>query len=325
MRYIDLFAGAGGLSEGFTRAGFEAVAHVEMNQDACFTIKTRLAYHFLKDKGKLDAYEYYLKDEISRDALYHYIPKEILASVINAQISDATIESIFSQIDALNGDKKIDLIVGGPPCQAYSVAGRGRIKNINEKQQNSEKQTDERYFLFRQYVKFLEKYQPNMFVFENVTGLVTAGGGVYLEEMCQEFKKIGYEVNIHLDKNKNTEKVDIFDTSNYGVLQSRKRVIVVGCKEGFAFDMSKFKIDTINFNVKKDLLEDLPSLQPNDGHRTTDYTKKATDYQKKYYIRDAFFDFTTLHATRPHNERDLKIYNPPKYKNIYQMLSNIKY
>jgi DNA (cytosine-5)-methyltransferase 1 len=74
--YLDLFAGAGGLSEGFIRAGFEPVAHIEMNSAACFTLKTRMSYHWLKAHKKLEIYKAYLEGTISRCALYAEIPDE---------------------------------------------------------------------------------------------------------------------------------------------------------------------------------------------------------------------------------------------------------
>jgi DNA (cytosine-5)-methyltransferase 1 len=302
MRYIDLFAGAGGLSEGFIREGFEPIAHVEMNADACSTIKTRLAYYSLKNKGMLNIYEKYLKSEITRNELYEYLPESELNSVINLEISDTTIENIFSQIDKLNQGKKVDLIIGGPPCQAYSVIGRARDKN--------KMVGDTRNHLFLQYANFLEKYEPKAFVFENVTGLVTAGEGIYLREMLYKFNSLGYKVNIHLEKTKNNKKVDIFNTSDYGVLQSRKRIIIVGYKNtiDFEFDLSEFQIDTKKFNVKDDLLADLPSLQPNEAKKIAFYNKNSTEYQQLSLLRDNDFDFTTQHIARPHNSRDLEIY-----------------
>ena len=81
--YIDLFAGTSALSEGFLRHGFVPVAHVEMNEDACFTIKTRLAYHYLNGKGNITSYTQYLKGEIDRDSLYKLVPDSLISSVIN--------------------------------------------------------------------------------------------------------------------------------------------------------------------------------------------------------------------------------------------------
>ena len=69
MNYIDLFAGAGGLSEGFMRAGFTPIAHVEMDAPACLTLKTRIAYYYLKSINRYDIYVSYLKGKITRNEL----------------------------------------------------------------------------------------------------------------------------------------------------------------------------------------------------------------------------------------------------------------
>ena len=89
--YIDLFAGTSALSEGFLRCGFVPVAHVEMNNDACYTIKTRLAYHYLKENNIYYNYIKYLKREITRDELYNLLPPNLISSVINKEISDESI------------------------------------------------------------------------------------------------------------------------------------------------------------------------------------------------------------------------------------------
>lgn len=99
-KYLDLFAGAGGLSEGFIRAGYEPVAHVEMDAAACYTLKTRAAYHWLKKQQNLVPYTRYLKGEISRTDFYDLIPEEILGSVLNYEISQETLPSIFKDIDS---------------------------------------------------------------------------------------------------------------------------------------------------------------------------------------------------------------------------------
>jgi len=89
--YLDLFAGAGGLSEGFVRAGYEPVAHVEMDVAACYSLKTRVAYHWLKKNNKLNIYSRYLNGEISRSEFYEEIPKSVLNTVLNYEISEAVI------------------------------------------------------------------------------------------------------------------------------------------------------------------------------------------------------------------------------------------
>ena len=166
--FIDLFSGAGGLSEGFIRAGFEGIAHVEMNKDACLTLETRAIYHYLKKKNKIGIYKQYLQGFITRNELIENcgIPQEVLKSVINREISDSTIDELFNIIDNRLKNRSVDLIIGGPPCQAYSIVGRARDPNNMKK--------DPRNHLYLYYVEFLKKYQPKVFVFENVSGLLSA-------------------------------------------------------------------------------------------------------------------------------------------------------
>jgi DNA (cytosine-5)-methyltransferase 1 len=97
MNFIDLFAGAGGLSEGFIRAGYRPIAHVELDNAACFTLRTRAVYHFLKDSGRIKEYYSYLKGEINRSDLYQKAPQEVLNSVINAAIGKNN-RAIFKEI-----------------------------------------------------------------------------------------------------------------------------------------------------------------------------------------------------------------------------------
>lgn len=103
--YLDIFAGAGGLSEGFIRAGYEPVAHIEMDKAACYTLKTRLAYKWLSEHQESAPYTRYLKREITRQELYATVPEELLKSVLNYEISKDNLEEIFQQIDRLlNGE-----------------------------------------------------------------------------------------------------------------------------------------------------------------------------------------------------------------------------
>ena len=134
--FIDLFAGCGGLSEGFYRQGFNAVAHVELNHFACETLRERMKFYGYKEYDK---------------------------EVIEADITSA---DILTKIDNAVARRQVDIIIGGPPCQAYSTAGRVRDKKGME--------NDPRNFLFESYVRILEYYMPKIFVFENVTGLLSA-------------------------------------------------------------------------------------------------------------------------------------------------------
>jgi DNA (cytosine-5)-methyltransferase 1 len=289
MNYIDLFAGAGGLSEGFIREGFNPIAHVEMNKEAADTLKTRLAFHYLNENNKVSKYYSYLKGEITRDELWNSIPQKIISSVINSEISKKTIEGIFDNIDAQFAGQKVDAIIGGPPCQAYSLVGRSRDPNRMS--------GDKRNYLFRHYAEFLVRYKPKYFVFENVLGLLTAGSQKYLNEMLSLFAEIGYSTDYK-----------VLNAEDYGVLQRRRRVIIIGHKGKAKFKFPELSTIENNWQIKKDLFADLPTLVPGQKMDIVKYTRKINEYQKSTETRNCI-DFTTQHITRHHNERDLEIYS----------------
>jgi DNA (cytosine-5)-methyltransferase 1 len=300
LTYIDLFAGAGGLSEGFIRQGFSPIAHVEMNKFACDTIKTRVAYHYLKQNGEFSKYTSYLKKEISRDTLWKHIPKIELESVIQAEISSKTINDIFESIDKRVKGKKVDVIIGGPPCQAYSVVGRARDpKGMKD---------DPRNHLYKYYVKFLEKYKPKMFVFENVPGILSAKNGEYFLKIAKAIESAGYNFSYKL-----------LNARDFNVLQDRKRVILIGWKKNVDFEYPEFHKVISDYAIKKDLFFDLPSLQPGKGEDVTFYNKQCNGYLKKFKIRGNL-NFTTQHKARPNNENDLEIYSIA----IHKMLDESK-
>ena len=184
--FIDLFAGAGGLSEGFIKAGYTPVAHVEMKRDACNTLKTRSAFHYLERENRLDIYENYLRNKregTDGSALWNQVPNEVTDRVIQAAIGEDTMPDLFRRIDELQGDNDIDLIIGGPPCQAYSVAGRARL--------GERMREDPRNFLYLYYIQFIEHYQPKMFVFENVMGIQTARDGGPFRDLQERVRALG--------------------------------------------------------------------------------------------------------------------------------------
>lgn len=293
MNFIDLFAGAGGLSEGFIRSGFNPIAHVEMNKDACDTLRTRAVYHWLIKNGKQKKYYSYLKDEKKdKENFWFLAPDEIRNSVINSEISDSSIEGIFSKIDNLANGKEIDVIIGGPPCQAYSVAGRARDpKGMKE---------DPRNFLYKHYVKFLERYQPKMFVFENVPGILSANNGEFLNKIFEAVKEAGYNLAIPPNKYLNAK--------DFGVLQDRKRVIIVGWKKEMNLNYPDFIKQENNFQIQEDLFADLPKLKTGEGTLgAVNYANETTEYLKQSKIRNGL-DYVTQHIVRPNNENDLEIY-----------------
>ena len=185
--FIDLFAGCGGLSEGFYRVGFKALAHVEINHWACETLRTRMRYYG-----------------------YSNIDKSVIEH-------DITADDIIDRIEQATSGTSPDIIIGGPPCQAYSTAGRVRDgKGMSQ---------DPRNFLFESYVRILDHYRPKFFVFENVTGILSAKVNGKLI-FPQVLKALGREYKLVDDPN-----ILLHNTANYGVPQIRKRIIIMGVRK----------------------------------------------------------------------------------------------
>lgn len=289
--YIDLFAGTSALSEGFLRCGFVPVAHVEMNTDACYTIKTRLAYHYLKENGKYNEYLKYLRQEITRDELYALVPYQLISSVINEAISDDTVDSIFNSIDTVlkrQRRKRVDFIVGGPPCQAFSMLNRHNA-NIAD---------DKRCLLYLQYGKFLKKYKPMGFVFENVLGLLSSKKN-HFENIRSHFKNLGYKVHYV-----------ILNAADYGAMQNRQRVIIFGWRK--TRDRGCPEITKVeNPWTCADLFSDLPQI--NAGEMISAYNAEPTAYLREFGLRSDD-DVLTLHMARPLNKVDAQ-----KYRMAVQM------
>jgi len=288
LNFIDLFSGAGGLSEGFINAGFSPIAHVEIDKKACDTLETRLVYHKLKSENKTQSYYDYISEKMTREEfLKDFSNSDISNSVINIPIGGENNKIIFEKINELAKGKQVDLIVGGPPCQAYSLVGRARDKDGMK--------NDPRNFLYKEYAKFLIKYEPKIFVFENVMGLITAEKGSYFKNMQAYFKRIGYEIDYTIQK-----------SEDFGVLQKRRRIILIGWQKGTNFNYPKFDKVKEQFTISQ-ILSDLKKLKPGEQNNITKYSKPTTEYLEKFELRNGV-DFVTQHIARPHNERDLNIY-----------------
>jgi len=297
MTVLDLFSGAGGLSEGFWHVGAEFVAHVEMDAHACNTLRTRSAYWTLKNENRLDIYYDYLLGNIDRPALWKEAGIHNSREIINQAIGEETYRDIAGQIHENMRNRhieSIDVLIGGPPCQAYSVIGRSRMgESVKE---------DERNWLFRYYVKFLEEFRPKIFVFENVPGLKNANGGHYYNELMKALRE-EYDV----------PEPRIHNARDFGVLQNRKRFIIIGWRKDLDIDIDTLideaKTDRWKKTQVKELLADLPSLEPGtECNGKGKYTDDPSEYLRETGIRSNDFDILTWHVARTHNPRDREIY-----------------
>lgn len=275
--FIDLFAGCGGLSEGFYRTGFKALAHVEINHWACETLRTRMRHYGYKniDKGVI---EY-----------------------------DITADDIIERIEEATKGESPDVIIGGPPCQAYSTAGRVRDgKGMAQ---------DPRNFLFESYVRILEHYRPKFFVFENVTGILSAKVNGKLI-FPQVLKALGKEYKL-ID----APNILLHNTANYGVPQIRKRIIIMGVRkdiEGkeaidlynsvkkthYDPDMSEDQRKGLNrFVDVRDAIGDLPNVAPGQDVSTDEFNYRCdNDFLKR--IGSEGIHPLMDHICRKHNDMD---------------------
>ena len=275
--FIDLFSGCGGLSEGFYRMGFTALAHVEINHWACETLRKRMAYYG-----------------------YSNIEREVIEK-------DITSADILTDIDNAVAGRSVDVIIGGPPCQAYSTAGRVRdAKGMA---------SDPRNFLFESYVKILEHFRPKFFVFENVTGLLSArvNGKPIMPSIMSA---LGNSYKLINDPN-----ILVHNTADYGVPQIRKRVIIMGVRKDIttkeALDLYNGVVKT-HWNPETDLVErkglkkfvsvkdaigDLPSVEPGEDASTNSYDYPCNNAFLKRIGKTGIYPLMD-HIARKHNALD---------------------
>lgn len=246
IKSIDLFAGCGGLMDGFEQSGhYDTVAAVEWEKAPCRNLEKRL-----REKWKYnDADQRVLRFDIQRT--------DQLFSGWNDDNDYGTSVGLDKLIEEANG---IDVIIGGPPCQAYSIAGRVRDENGMR--------DDYRNYLFESYIKVLERYQPKAFIFENVPGILSAkpGDRNIIEIIQESFAEAGYCLLENLSE-------AIIDFTEYGVPQNRKRIIIFGVKKDYFGEkaeaiVEKFYAEALpkyKSKKKKTVLEaigDLPKLYP---------------------------------------------------------------
>lgn len=286
--FIDLFSGAGGLSEGFLECGFNPVAHVEMDKYASETLKTRSCFFYFKKVNDMGSYYDYLQGHITKQELYNRVPVEVLETIINEEISDKTYKKIFERIDYIidkDNIDEVDVLIGGPPCQAYSLVGRASAPSGME--------DDPRNNLYIQYARFLQKYTPKIFVFENVPGMLTAKKGVIWKRIQQRLKTVGYNIEYKM-----------VNSGDFGVLQNRKRIIIVGWRKDLCLNYPEFETSEIK-GLVNNVLSDLSVLEP--GQMINEYVEDINEYLLKTGIR-AEQDILTDHQTRMIREVDRKIY-----------------
>ena len=290
--FIDLFAGCGGLSEGFLQTGlFEGLAHVEWESPMVNTLRNRLVEKW--NHSPEDAKKRVIKFDVQKtEELFHGKWSEETKRLY-ADENDSVI--VESGLDSLIGNQGVDLIIGGPPCQAYSIAGRAQDPHSMK--------FDYRNYLFESFVKIVDHYKPSAFVFENVPGLLSAcpGDTPVRYRIYEAFQKIGYEI-----RNPERLKDSVFCAEDFDVPQKRNRVIIVGVKSGGPYNVDSFYKSIESHKSKaphktvKDAIGKLPKLYPLENA-----IKEGRKNVSHCQLDPVHVD---LHEPRYHSARDLVLF-----------------
>lgn len=289
LTVIDLFAGAGGLSEGFLETRkFKFLAHVEWETPMVLTLRNNLIkrWGYTPKNAKRSVIKFDIQK--TEELLYGKWKKE--TSKLYSKINDPIYEK--KGLIGCLGKNRVDIIIGGPPCQAYSIAGRA--------QDPYSMKNDYRNYLFESFAKVVKELNPKIFVFENVPGILSAkpGDKLVIDRIYEYFNKIGYII-----RKPNLLKKSIYSASDYLVPQERHRVIIFGIKKGCEYNLEEL-YDSLNQQKKKksitvkDAIGDLPKFIPLD----TPYKIGRKNYSHKLIGNNVV---SRLHQPRYNNLRDI--------------------
>jgi DNA (cytosine-5)-methyltransferase 1 len=281
--FIDLFCGCGGFTLGMLRAGFDCLAAIDFNAQAVGTLKANLA-----DKSHPDF-----------SPVRHALEKDL------TQFPPTELEKLL-------GTRKLDVIVGGPPCQGFSTARQRDGSNHGTERLKE----DPRRHLFRNFLDYVEHFQPKVFVIENVLGLRSAAGGRYFTAVQHEARTLGqskglpgYRVHPQIERG---EKL--------GSPQKRRRQLIVGVRADLAGYFPSELLPAARASVGAmlgDAIMDLPPLKAGEGENLREYDfDRRKGFFQRHPDHGRHFLFSVAepsrdgalhnHVARPHSERDLR-------------------
>ncbi|MEO3402943.1 DNA cytosine methyltransferase [Mucilaginibacter sp. CAU 1740] len=303
---IDLFAGPGGLAEGFSSLTgndndriFKIELSIEKDSHAHQTLTLRSFVRQFPFRELPDEYYAFLRQEITIEDLYQAWPEQhhkAMREAWQATLGETSEAEVDRRIaEKLDGETNW-VLIGGPPCQAYSLVGRSRVGGISE--------TDHRVHLYKEYLRIIARHQPAVFVMENVKGLLSAelnGEKIFSKIMADlttpaivfpEYAPPGYRIYSLVKDNVRTDGDYLIRSEDYGVPQKRHRVILLGVREDI--DVVPGTLEPSRKTDLKSVIGALPALRSGIyrefTHTEIVNTEKGTKKARKYQNLDDSFE-----------------------------------
>lgn len=346
---IDIFAGPGGLGEGFSSLFnddreriFKTVLSIEMEKYAHETLTFRSFYRQFHPDEVPEEYYQVLRGDLSKDELFglEKFQEEVESAKKEAKLAKLGFDddSVHPDLvdewieEALEGEEGW-ILLGGPPCQAYSIVGRSRnqrtILDAGE---------DDRVDLYKQYLRIIEAHRPAVFVMENVKGLLSARSksNSIFEKIMEDLKEPGYRIfslvkeprNNLFDEPKFEPQDFVIRCEQYGIPQTRHRVILLGIRDDYFHGKPVFFEKKPSVNLK-DVINDLPRLRSglsrqkniweNWGKKVAEITlngvMESMDYEVKRLVKKTVKNLTNPHKNSGNEFVDHRAdYTPLEYE-----------
>lgn len=263
---IDLFAGPGGLGEGFSsitdengERRFFLKVSIEKDPVAHRTLSLRALFRSFRKGAVPDCYYDYVKGRISRDDLFNHpsIPEQARLAAKEAKCAElgkTPHQEIDGWIESALGDTTEWVLIGGPPCQAYSLAGRSR----RAREATAEFEKDEKHFLYKEYLRIIKKFAPSVFVMENVKGMLSSrhNGSLIFDRILADLSNPGGDFQYRIrsfvvpgDGVNLAPRDYVIEAEKFGVPQSRHRVILFGVRSDLADTTEELKTSPQKFVI----------------------------------------------------------------------------